>query len=411
MHKQTSKITSKSIEQSGLPNDYKKAIAEYIWNSFDARASIVHLNFEANSLSRLESFSISDNGVGINVETIDDTFGNFLDSNKRDPFNNQYFQKGRKGKGRYAFSTFSNSCSWLTTFEGSDGKLLTYNITINKADLQNFSIDDRIVSKNTNSGTVVTFYDFFNLSAKSLSVKEFIIFLSSEFGWFLFLNRAKGYKILINGVDLVYDEIVGDSEELVHEIGEDSFKIVFIRWTHKISEKYFFYFLSQNQKEAAKRHTSFNNNAIEFHHSVYIESPFFDNYCETIDDNLVLDFSESNQTHPSYKSLLKALEILVATKEKHYVRDVQADKLIQDYKDKGVFPEEKTKSNDLEVTVKEIYCAEPRIFPTSNVQQSKMLVGLLNLLLSGGYGVNILEVLETVVDLNDEDRESLNGVL
>jgi DNA topoisomerase VI subunit B len=106
MDKHTSKVTAKSIEQSGLPSDYKKALVEYIWNSFDARATTVHLNFEANTLGRLESFSISDNGTGIDIKTIDDTFGNFLDSNKRDPFNKQDFQKGRKGKGRYAFSTF-----------------------------------------------------------------------------------------------------------------------------------------------------------------------------------------------------------------------------------------------------------------------------------------------------------------
>ncbi len=78
MEKLTSKITTKSIEQSGLPNDYKKALAEYIWNGFDARATTIHLNYEANSLGRLESFSIFDNGTGIDIENISYTFGNFL---------------------------------------------------------------------------------------------------------------------------------------------------------------------------------------------------------------------------------------------------------------------------------------------------------------------------------------------
>ena len=32
--KHTTKITSKSVEQSGLPTDYKKAISEYIWNFY-----------------------------------------------------------------------------------------------------------------------------------------------------------------------------------------------------------------------------------------------------------------------------------------------------------------------------------------------------------------------------------------
>ncbi|MDB5003903.1 MAG: hypothetical protein JWQ34_2128 [Mucilaginibacter sp.] len=411
MDKHTSKITAKSIEQSGLPTDYKKALAEYIWNSFDARATIVHLNFESNTLERLESFSISDNGTGIDIETIDDTFGNFLDSNKRDLFNKDNFQKGRKGKGRYAFSTFANSCNWATTVEGPNGKLLSYNIAINKADLQNFTIDDRTITRNTNTGTIVNFYDFFDLSAKSLSSKEFVDYLSCEFGWFLFLNREKGYKIIVNGVELAYDEMIGDSEELIHPIGNDSFKVVFIRWNQKIGDKYYFYFLGQNQKEASKEYTSFNNKAIEFHHSVYIESPFFDSFHETLDNEPVLGFAEKNQSHPTYKTLLTALKALVSKKEKHYVRDIQADKLIKEYQSKGILPESKIKSNDLENVIKEIYCAVPGIFQTSNNQQSKMLVGLVNLLLATGYGQSILEVIESVATLSDEERESLNKVL
>jgi hypothetical protein len=411
MNKHTSTVTNKSVEQSGLPNDYKKALGEYIWNSFDARATMVNLNFEANEVGYLGSFSISDNGIGIDIETIDETFGRFLDSNKRDPFSKENFQKGRKGKGRYAFSTFCNSCSWLTIFKDSDGKLLRYSIVMNNGDLQNFVTEDKIIAKNSTTGTTVNFYDFFNLSGKSLSSKELQDYLSSEFGWFLFLNRDRGCKIVINGVELPYDEIIGDSEELTHEIGEDSFKVVFIRWSQKIGDKYYFYFLGQNQKEAERKHTSFNNKAIEFHHSVYIESPFFDNFHETVDDSPVLGFSENNQSHPSYKSLLKALNILVSTKEKLYVRDIQADKLIKEYHDRGIFPESKAKSDALEVVIKEIYCAEPSIFQSSNNQQSKVLVGLLNLLLATGYGEGIMDVIENVVALSDEERESLSKVL
>lgn len=411
MNKHTSKITSKSIEQSGLPNDYKKALAEYIWNGFDARATEVHLDFEANELGHLASLSISDNGTGINIETIDDTFGNFLDSNKRNVPDRESFQKGHKGKGRYAFSTFANSCSWVTTFAGPDGKLLRYTIVINKGDLQNFLIEDTVIAKNTTTGTIVNFFNFFDLSANLLSAREFADYLASEFGWFLFLNRKRGCKIVINGVELAYNEIIGDIEDSAHEIGDDKFKVVFIRWNRKIGDKYYFYFLGKNHKEAARKHTSFNNKAIDFHHSVYVESSFFDNFHETTDENPVLDFSGTNQTHPSYKSLLKSLNTLVSDKEKQFIREVQADKLVQDYHIRGIFPEPGIKTDDLESVVKELYCSEPRIFQSSNNQQSKMLVGLLNLLLTTNNTSDIMGVIESVVDLTDEEREGLSGVL
>jgi hypothetical protein len=258
---------------------------------------------------------------------------------------------------------------------------------------------------------VVNFYDFFDLSTKSLSIKDFEDYLSGEFGWFLFLNRDRNCKILINGTVLAYDEIIGDSAEMIHEIGDDKFKIVFIRWNLKIGDKYYFYFLSQNQKEAAKKHTSFNNKAIEFHHSVYVESSFFDDFQETADDNLVLGFSGKNQSDPSYKSLIKALTALVADKEKDFIRDVQADRLINEYTTKGIFPESKIKAADLEVVVKEIYCAEPRIFQSSNNQQSKTIIGFLNLLLATNQGPNLLDVIESVVDLTDEERDNLSRIL
>ena len=42
-----SKVTlrNKSIDNAGIPSDYKLAIAEYIWNSFDAKAtlSLIHI--------------------------------------------------------------------------------------------------------------------------------------------------------------------------------------------------------------------------------------------------------------------------------------------------------------------------------------------------------------------------------
>jgi len=411
MDKYTAKVTSKSIEQSGLPTDYRKAIAEYIWNSFDARATEVHINFDGNSLGHLSSFSISDNGTGIDFQNIQETFGNFLDSNKRDPFNKDSFQKGRKGKGRFAFKSFANNCVWETTFIGPDEKTFRYTITINNGDLQNFATNDRAIVKGAETGTVVSFYNILELSPKSLASKDFKDFLSGEFGWFLFLNRDKNYNIVINGLKLAFDEIIGDSAELVQEIGNHSFKIVFIRWNLKIGDKYYFYFLSHNQKEAAKKHTSFNNKAIDFHHSVYVESSFFDDFQETADDNPVLGFSGKNQSDPSYKSLVKALTTLVAEKEKHFIRDIQADRLIDEYNAKGIFPEPKIKTQEVESVVKELYCAEPRIFHSLNNQQSKTMVGLINLLIATDQSPNIMEVIESVVALTEEERESLSRTL
>lgn len=411
MNKYTSKITSKSIQQSGLPTDYKKAIAEYIWNSFDAGASKVSLNYLANELGRLEFFNITDNGEGIHMTTLSDTFGNFLDSNKRDPLNQTTFQKGRKGKGRFAFSIFANQSIWKTQFIGPEDKILSYQISINKSQLQDYETSETLIVKEKGTGTTVSFHDFFELSANSISNKEFIDFLSSEFGWFLFLNRNKNFQIDINGEVLSYHDRIADSEEQIIQIGEDEFKIVFLRWDQKIGDKYFFYFLNQKQKEQAKKHTLFNNKAIEFHHSLYISSPFFDSFHETKNEQPVIGGFEKNQLHPNYRSLLKTLNSIVSRKEKDYIRDIGAAKLLAEYHQKGIFPELNGHVAELENTIKELYCAEPRIFQSSNAQQSKMMVGLINILLASGNAEHILSLMQSLADLSDEEVESLGQVL
>lgn len=68
-------LTNASIESAGLPKDYTQALAEYIWNDFDTKASRVNIQFTANELGYLERILIEDNGEGIPHETFDESFG------------------------------------------------------------------------------------------------------------------------------------------------------------------------------------------------------------------------------------------------------------------------------------------------------------------------------------------------
>ncbi|MES1249737.1 MAG: ATP-binding protein, partial [Chitinophaga rupis] len=73
-------VNNSGIESAGLTHDYMQAISEYIWNGFDAKASHIRIEYTANALDHLTSFSIIDNGEGIDLSTIEHTFGNFMDS-------------------------------------------------------------------------------------------------------------------------------------------------------------------------------------------------------------------------------------------------------------------------------------------------------------------------------------------
>jgi len=417
MTKHTAKITSKSIEQSGLPVDFRKAIAEYIWNGFDANATIIELNYDSNTVGYINSFSISDNGSGINFGKIGDTFGQFMDSQKTKTFDQNGFVKGKAGKGRFSFTNFCNKSIWETTFESENSDFLKYNITISKEKLQDFETSDKIISINEKTGTIVHFESFHSLTGDLLESEEFTNFLASEFGWFLFLNKENDYKIRINGVDLDYWNIIGEFREFEETINGQTFQISYIRWNKNIGDKYYYYFLNNEQKEVERKHTSFNNKTVDFHHSVYIISEYFDHFKFTKSDYPTLGLNGNNQSDLTFKHLIALLNNFISKEEKLFIRDKKAEKLIDDYNTKKIFPAFKNNSydqirkKDLENVVKEIYCIQPKIFQGLIQTQSKTLVGFLNLLLDTEQRENILEILENITDLSEEERKELSNTL
>ena len=412
MKKHTSKITAKSIEQSGLSEGYK-AITEYIWNGFDEGATCIEINYSGNEVGHLQELSIKDNGTGIDFSDLDNTFGKFQDSQKAKTFSRTGFVKGKKGKGRFSFTTFARNAVWDTVF-AKDKKHLQYQIKINKSNSQDYSTSDerKIVSLET--GTTVLITDIFDLYGDQLDNDAFIEFLACEFGWFLLLNRDRNYSFKINGEELDYRIIIEDQEIINTKIIDENFKISYVRWSKKIGDKYYFYFLNDEKIETYRLHTSFNNGAIDFHHSVYIESKYFDTFNATKKDIASFD---KNQQDGTFKALVQHLKEFVAKKEKEFVRDNKAEKLINDYRNKNILPSfknndyDRAREEDLVNVVKELYCAEPKIFKNLRATQSKTIVGFLNLLLDSDERDKILTIIDGIVQLTDDERTALAETL
>lgn len=417
MEKHTTKITSNSILQSGLPNDYKRAIAEYIWNGFDAKATEVNILYSANEIGTLEYLKIIDNGIGIKLDSIENTFGCFLDSEKKSTYESGEFVKGKKGKGRFAFCFFANSCIWHTKTKTDDNHFLEYDIFITDDSLKEYGIDHKNVLSNAETGTSVNFFNIHSLTGDLLDTPDFKDFLCSEFGWFLFLNKEKNIQLKINNISLDYRGIIEDFDEIEYTLNNFTFEISFIRWSRKIGDKYFFYFLDEDRKEQARKHTSLNNKAIDFHHSIYIESTYFDNFQYTPDDAPVLGFEKKNQNDSTFKKLLKVLSKYLFEKEKQFLKEQKADILLKRYNENNILPDfknniyEQSRKKDLETVIKEIYCIQPKIFEKLSNNQSKTIVGFLNLLLDTDQRENVLTILEGIVQLTEEERESLSNSL
>jgi len=414
-------ITSSGIQKVLRNYNEKQAMAEYIWNGFDANATTVELNYTANALGFIDSLEICDNGYGINFKTLKVKFDPFYESEKALQLAlNRYrsVMHGKNGVGRLTFFKFANDAEWQTTFLQNE-VLKSGRIRIGVSALNNYEADLLEIPLNERPGTRVLFSNL-KISDENL-VQEIIPFLKSEFCWFLELNKKRGYTILVNGVPLDYTANIQDYEEDIMLKYNDSntvFKLKFVQWKdslHKELSKA--YFINERGEEMHKEYTTLNKKADEYFHSVYIESEFFTDFdfSGTEFDTQVKIYNRSKSS-PEFKYLTKKVNELLRAKRKVFLKEYSS-KLVERYTKEGVLSftssgqEDVKRNNDLMSTLKALYEIQPKLFSNLSIDQKKTMVALLDSLLFSNQRSQVLPILENIIDLEEEERSELSALL
>ncbi|WP_443943771.1 ATP-binding protein [Pedobacter sp. AW1-32] len=415
-------INNNSVDFAGITKEYKEAVAELIWNGFDAGATEVDLIFDANEIDFIPSLTIKDNGSGINLSTLGKTFGAFLDSLKRSAEQRSSYIRGKKGKGRFSFIAFAQSAIWNTTYlDEVSGEYLTYDVTIHAATKDYYYDENKIVSKSKQTGTTLQLLNLFGVTAYSFSSEAFQDYLKYEFGWFLLLNSKKDFKLSINGEAIRYEEILADHQVSEREFEDASssrfkFTVTFVRWKERIGDKFYYYFLDSDKKEVFKQLTSFNNNAINFNHSVYIESDYFNNF-NAGDQETSEGLFGSNQQSPVFKMLIRALQKITSLKQKQYVRETAADELMQRLETSGLLPvfglstEQQQRKHHFMQVVREVYCIQPKLFKGLSDIQERTLLMLVDNMVDREPAERILSLFGQILNVNEEELETFKTVL
>ncbi|WP_394904001.1 ATP-binding protein [Clostridioides difficile] len=411
------KVSDESIEKV-ICKDYKEAIMEYVWNGFDAGASIIHINSNENELGGLNYIEIIDNGEGICYENIDSTFQLFLKSQKSENKETSTIH-GKKGVGRFSFLAFSYSAKWETVYN-LDGITYKYNIHIDSENKCLFKVGDKECSKNVETGTTVKIEGIKDLTKDDIESETFRKALVNKFSWFLFLNREKGYKIYINSKELDYSDVINKdlSESFKIDIKNNEFDIHFVKWNGKVAEKYYYYYLNLSNEIKCIQKKSYRNEYISFYHSVYVLSKYFDYFEDTsftVKDTL-LDGTIKNKSDQIFKDLNEEINKIVENKRKTYLKD-KVPTIIKSFKKEGAFPKfrdtkyEQEREQDLEEVITEIYAIEPGIFNRCNIHQKKTIIGFLNLLLDTDEREGIINIMDEIASLTFEQRRDLINIL
>lgn len=161
------------------------ALAELIWNGFDAKSNKVEVFLDINEMNGLESVRVRDYGQGIDFSKADKLFGSLGDSWKRAAVKlDGRPLHGKNGKGRFKAFALGSQVEWATTYK-SDDRLRSYRITGKANALDNFDVGPVSDSNNETCGTEVTINnilsDFRSLkdeTAQMSLAKIFAVFLT-----------------------------------------------------------------------------------------------------------------------------------------------------------------------------------------------------------------------------------------
>ena len=245
--------------------------------------------------------------------------------------------------------------------------------------------------------------------------------LLKEFAWFLYLCKGRELKININGKPIEYEKYINTefSEKTITTIAGSRFEVTLIVWAEAIREKFCCYFFDSKDEVKNIETTSFNRNTVEFNHSIFVKSDFFDGqkYVDTEMESDQISLFTDEDDKKVYKDLKKYIAKFIEKKIGNYMSQKADDAVRQMIEERKTFPEfsddpyGKMQKQDLEKVTKEIYKIEPKIFYKLKPVQEKSLLGFLNLLLNSKERENVLTIVEQIVELTPEQRQDFSDML
>lgn len=425
MNSQTVEITSAGIRK--ILNKYtpERAIAEYVWNGFDAKATVVNIDFEIDNaeLDTIKNIRITDNGTGICYEELPIKFKKFYESQKRIANeNNTEFTRGKNGYGRFTFYKFARFANWETRYS-KDAQIMSYDIRIDSDTLKDYTTTEPLVSDDTTTGTCVVFNEISSDISSLFITKTLIPYLKAEFAWFLELKSE--YQIYINGQELDYSSIIAEQESISPILSHNqknniNFQCKYIRWNVKMNDEYSrFYFLNNDLELKFTKTTLLNKKGDNFWHSVIVIDDFFNeiNCDNELDDNAIQPkLFDNSADRKLFKELITQLNEFLKKKRRPFLKE-QAEVMVTKYKNEDVFPKFGTEDWDivrregLENFVKELYEVEPAVFMKLNKEQKRVFLELLNLVMDSGERDSLFKILDAVVELDSNDRKEFAKIL
>jgi hypothetical protein len=387
------------------------ALSELIWNSLDADASEVDIEFKTTPLGGYEYIRVRDNGHGLSFDKAQDVFSRLGGSEKKtktqSPGGRPYH--GKEGKGRYKSLALGDLVEFQSVFD-SNGESFQFTATIDRNQLSRTEFSDvKQVEKSDNlaSGLQITVT---NTNVKNVEQavkygnrKDYEERFASY--WINYPN----FRIQFNGQELDFKSIIRHSEERTIEVEKDdnkhTFKIKIIEWNFENKRKT--YLCNRDGIPFLEVNIGFRSSSIPI--SVFIQS----DYIEGLHRDNIIDFWENDEIVTKAYKEAKNIAKDYIRKRLHFYSKA----FIEELKAKGIYPYKGNADSVVEETKRQVFdilaLQIHEYLPSFNEQDDKgkkLTLALVGEALEND-SKHLSRILTEVIGLPQEKREELSDLL
>jgi hypothetical protein len=408
-----SKVIDLGVEKDHIDSLTKAsgitALAELLWNSLDADAEEIHVEYKPTKLGGYDYIKVIDNGHGLTYEDAQDVFSRLGGSEKKlktqSPKGRQYH--GKEGKGRYKGLALGDLVKFTSKYQ-SNGTISEFTVTIDRNQLSRTEISDLKQKPKGETGTGFT-VEIVNINlrnAENALKPENRKELEEKFASY-WISYPK-FKIFFNNSELKFSSLIKNSDQtnIKVTVGElvYNFLVKVLEWNFDNKKKTYLC----NTQGIPFLETSLGiRSSIPI--SVFIQSV----YIEKLHRDNTLNLYESDEV---------LLGIFKAAKDfsREYVRKrlhEYSKEFINDLKQKGIYPYKEPADNLIEESKRQVFdIVALQIneylpsFSEQDDKNKKLTLKLISEALNND-SKNLRKILSDVVELPEEKREDLAELL
>lgn len=326
-----------------------EALAELIWNSFDADAHCVEVTTKRNELTGLDWIEVRDNGTGFEV-SVKKAFGIFGTSVKqqRDKTSSGRIQHGSEGRGRYKALTLGTHITWTSIAKHFDTYIKTV-ITVDSDSPDRLSPLEEAIEKPECTGTAVKVEQVSN-EASAFFLDDVVQELALRFAPYLL--AYPGVALYVDGVKVEPNSGLLDQRH--HEVSVEVDGITTTAAVHlcvwrqldkegrAVSKIYFC-----NQDGFAQESQPGYIRRLSVSITAYVKSSYFDASSSA-------GYSRMGSMDATAKELLTRTRGLIGKLNREWLH-TQAKQQVQELKDENLYPFSGEPESEVEKVEREVF--------------------------------------------------------